>query len=140
MLQTIDYLRTEPVDINGVAENITRQVGLDLPEGVSLLGYQRVVVQVTVSPVKGTQILRIAPQIKGTPPGRKILLDTDALEVTVSGELAALKELLPTDISVTLDVTNYKPGTYSLKPEVKVTKKGVEVIRFQTSNISVTIQ
>jgi len=139
--QTIDYLRTEPVDINGATDSVTRQVGVDLPEGVSLVSSQRVVVQVTIVPVRGnTQILRIAPQIKGAPSGRKVLIDTDAVEVTVSGDLVALKELLPAEISVTLDVTNSKPGSYSLKPEVKVAKKGVEVVSFQPTSIGVTIQ
>ncbi len=140
ILQTIDYLRTELVDVNGATANVTRQVGIDLPKGVSLLGSQRVVVTITVAPVKSTQILRIAPQTKGTPSGSKVLPDTDAVEVTVSGELLVLKELLPSDISITLDVTNLKPGSYSLQPEVKVAKKGVEVIGTQPSSIGVTIQ
>ncbi len=136
----IDYLRTEPVDINGATDSVTRQVGLALPEGMSLVSPQRVTVQIAITPLKGTQILRIAPQIKNAPSGRKVLLDTDAVEVTVGGELAALKELTPADISITLDLTNLRPGSYSLKPEVKVAKKGVEVLRSEPSNVGVTIQ
>lgn len=137
-LQAINFLQTKEVDISGIASNISRPVGIELPEGVSLVGLETVTMRVAVVPAQGTRVFRVVPQTKGLASGLKVSFLTDSVEVTVSGDVLALNRLLPTEVSPTIDLSNLRPSIYYLTPQAPVLKD-IKVINIEPKEIGVVI-
>lgn len=50
VLKSLKAVTTEPIDITGARDNVTREVGLRLPDGVTAQGPERVSVEVHIAP------------------------------------------------------------------------------------------
>ncbi|MBI4497014.1 MAG: hypothetical protein HY689_03825 [Chloroflexi bacterium] len=120
VLQPLGFLKTQPVDITGLTAPAVRQVPVALPEGVSVVGQSTIEVELTVSPVRGSVQLRVAPRLEGLASGRQVVNETLSLTVTVSGEGPALLDLTPDRVTATLDLRGLEAGTHRLEPRVQV--------------------
>ncbi|MCJ7667509.1 MAG: CdaR family protein [Anaerolineae bacterium] len=116
--QLLGFVETELVDVEGAKTNLTRSVGLVLPEDISLLGVGRVLVRISVSPVLGGQTIRVSPTLQGLAPGLGATVSPEMVEVILAGPLADLSALQAGDVQVLLDLLDLGPGTYKISPQV----------------------
>lgn len=114
------YVETEPFNIKGAKESISKQVRLNLPEGVSVLGNPTVLASVEIKPVEGGITLEKRVTIQGLQPGYKASVAPESVKIILAGPLPSLAELKPEDVRVTVNLVGLKPGTYKLKPIASV--------------------
>ena len=134
------YVETVQLDLNGVSADIETSLALNLPEGVSLLGDQTVLVQVGISPIEGSLTLPDRPvTITGLSAGYVATISPLTVDLYLSGPLPLLDTLIPTDILVSLDVTGLLPGTYQLTPTITIMISGIRVESILPGTVEVII-
>lgn len=138
VLASMSTVPTAPVDVTNLDATVTRSVGLELPNGVSLVNRTSVQVEVTVTPVQGTAMFQVAPRLVGVPPGFTAQVGVPSVEVVVRGAGPALQELTPDKITVTLTITARAVGTTSVEPQVTA-PPGTQVVRVAPARVPVTL-
>lgn len=133
-------LETQPLDLEGANDEVTTRLAIDLPDGVSLVGDQTVLVRVNVSPIQTSlTISNKAVEVQGLQDGWYAQLAPDNVDVILSGPLPVLDTLTPQDVRVVVDVTDLLEGTYQLTPTVEFLVSDVVVESILPSAIEVTL-
>jgi len=114
-------LETQPLDLENANDELTTRLGIDLPEGVSLVGEQTVLVQVNIVPIQSSLTLsNQTVEVEGLPNGWYVQIAPDNVDVILSGPLPILDTLSPQDVRVLIDVTDLDIGTHQLTPNVEI--------------------
>ena len=113
-------VETEPLNLQDAKQDISTRLALDLPDNITLVGAQTVQVQVSISPIQTSVTLLNQPiNVTGLGEGLSIQIFPQTVDVIVSGPVPVLDVLVSRDVKVTVNVTDLRPGTYQLKPEVE---------------------
>ncbi|NOZ05038.1 MAG: hypothetical protein GXP41_01620 [Chloroflexi bacterium] len=118
--QLSGFIGTQPIDVSDAQKTISRQIGLVLPEGVTLLGEEGVSVEIQITPVSGGKTIQKEPVLQGIGPGLTAQTSPKLVDIILSGPLNALQDLNPDQVQVIVDLTERGPGTYQLRPTVSV--------------------
>jgi YbbR domain-containing protein len=129
---------TVPIDISNANADVSERVPIRLPEQVSALGTQSVVVQVGIKPIIGVQTVTRRPVIQGLGAGLAYSLTLDLVDVFLSGPVPKLNSLKPDAVPVILDLTGLGPGMHALEPSVPAPEE-VNVEGTSPETIEVTI-
>jgi YbbR domain-containing protein len=114
-------LETQPLDLENASDELSTRLAIDLPEGVSLVGEQTVLVRVNVSPIQSSLTLsNQAIEVEGLPNGWYAQVAPENVDVILSGPLPLLDTLSPQDVRVVIDVTDLAIGTHQLMPNVDI--------------------
>jgi YbbR domain-containing protein len=107
---------TEPIQINGVTQDVTQSVGLALPEGVQPAGGSDVKVQVTVSirPVAGSRSYDAGIITTGGAAGLDYHLSTTHAIALVGGPVADLDRLESAQFFLLAPVGGLGPGQHEV--------------------------
>ena len=137
----IDGLRveTEPVDITGLSESQTLQVGLDLPDGVSMVEVQPIVVTVQIEPLLSSDVVRRPVEIRALGEGLTATVEPETVRVIIFGPIPVLNSLEQDDVRVTVDLLNLEAGTHLLAPFVAISVDSVEHRSTQPPVVTVII-
>ncbi len=134
------YVETAALDLSGASENIETRLDLTLPPGVALVGEQNVLVQVSITPIEGSQKVDYRPvEVTGLGAGLNAQVSPVTVDVILSGPLPALNTLRPSDVHVSVDLSGRGAGTYQLTPFVTVSVDGVTVESVLPGTVQVTI-
>jgi len=133
------FVETQPLDISNAKENIEARLNLALPEGVSLVGEQSVLVQVSITAIETSTTVQRELEIQGLGPGLVAQPSPNVVDVILSGPLPTLDALLPTDVRVVINVLNLEPGIHQVRPEVIVLPERVTVQTVLPATIEVLI-
>jgi len=118
-LEALNVITTEDVDIGGATGDVVRTARLRLPEGISVLGRQDVLVRVRIGVVVGETVISVAPTWQNLPSGLALSYITPALLVKVTGPQPVLQRLLPRDIAVTVTLAGLTVGRHSIAPKIE---------------------
>lgn len=122
------YIRTDLVNIAEADSDITQRVGLQVPEGVTLIDIKSVVVDIDVEPVLTTSNFPWHPQIIGPDSGLTATVLPATINVSVIGTLALIDAFDPeTDLSLTVDLRGLSVGSYQIEPDALSNLLGVEI-------------
>jgi YbbR domain-containing protein len=113
-------IRTQPLDITGVTNDVIRTVSLDLPVDVSVSGGTSVTVTVQIELAQGRRTLRVTAVIVGLDPSLSVSGPLPLVSVVLLGELPDLQEIRPNDIAATINVTGLNVGTHTVSVSVSV--------------------
>ena len=115
------YIETEPVNLNGAQQSFESRVGLQLPEGIVVIGDQSVVVSVGVEAIyTSTQIIGVPVTAINLAGGLQARLSPQNVDVYISGPMNLLENIGTASVHVTLDLTGLTEGTYQLSPTVEL--------------------
>ncbi|HQJ32907.1 MAG TPA: CdaR family protein [Anaerolineaceae bacterium] len=115
------YIETEPVNLNGAQQSFESRVGLQLPEGIVVIGDQSVVVSVGVEAIyTSTQIIGVPVTAINLAGGLQAKLSPQSVDVYISGPMNLLENIGTASVRVTLDLTGLTEGTYQLSPTVEL--------------------
>jgi len=134
-------LETQPLDLENANDELSTRLAINLPEGVSLVGEQTVLVNVNVSPIQSSQTLSSKViEIEGLPDDWFTQISPEIVDVILSGPLPLLETLSPQEIRVFLDVTDLEEGTFQLTPivEILVSDIVVESILPETDEVVIS--
>lgn len=114
------FVGTVPLNILDATGDIERRMPLDLPEGISLVGEQSVLVNVSIEPVRKS--VTVSRAVETLNLGENLYARTSPSEVDIilTGPSATLDSLEPGDVRVVLDMIDYGVGIYQLEPQVLV--------------------
>jgi YbbR domain-containing protein len=133
------FVETQPLDISDAKDNIEARLNLALPEGVSLVGEQSVLVQVSIAAIPTSTTVQRELEVQGLGPGLVAQPSPNVVDVILSGPLPTLDTLLPTDVRVVINVLNLEPGIHQVRPEVIVLPERVTVQTVLPATIEVLI-
>jgi YbbR domain-containing protein len=134
------YVETEPIDTSGAKSDLDVQATLNLPEGVSVVGNQAVVVYVGIAAIEGSLTLNNMPvQMVGLGPGLAASLSPDHVDVILTGPLYLLDQLNSNQVQVSVDLTNQGPGVVKLAPQVNVGLSNIQAESVLPGTVEVSI-
>ena len=133
-------VETQPLDLRNASEDITTRLDLNLPEGVSVVGEQTVLIQAGISPIESSLTLsNEVVQVVGLPPGLTAQVLPATVDVIISGPLPLLDTLTRQDIRVTVDLSGLAAGTHQLTPRVEILIADVIVESILPGTVEVTL-
>ncbi len=133
-------LETQPLDLENANDELITRLGINLPEGVSLVGNQTVMVQVNVSPIQSSLTLSNKTiEVEGLPEGWFAQIAPNNVDVILSGPLPLLDILSLQEVRVIIDVTNLEEGTYQLVPEVEILVSDIVVESILPGTVEVVL-
>ena len=133
------FVETDVIDISGAEDDLELFVDLELPEGISVVGNQRVLVQINISAIEGSVQLAIPVTPTGLLPTRAAEISPETVDVILSGPIPILNRMTSLDIRVVVDLKDLDLGVYPLEPVVDVLPERVTVESIQPSTIEATI-
>ncbi len=134
------YIETEPLDLTNASANFEVPLALILPNGISVVGEPRVLVQVGIMPIEGSLTLTGRPvEIVNLKDGLQARISPQFVDVILTGPLPMLDALRLSDVRVVIDLEGLEAGTYQLQPRVEITIEGVKVESLLPETVEVTI-
>ena len=133
------YVETEPVDLTGTEDDVDTFVGLELPDGVSVVGDQAVLVRVSIAAIEGSLTVDLPVIPLGLLPTQAAILSPETVKLILSGPVPVLDSLEPSDIRVVVDLTGLDLGTYQLEPTVDLLPERIIAEAILPTTIQVTV-
>ncbi len=134
------YVETVSLDLSGAQADIEKQLAINLPPGVTLIGEQSVTVKVGIAPIESSRTISYRPvEMIGLAPGLDAHLSPQTVDIILSGPLPVLDSLAISDVHVQMDLTGLAPGTYQLKPIVSIAQQNLTVESILPGTVEVTI-
>lgn len=139
-LDSVGSIALGDISVAGANSNVTREVKLNLPEGVYLMDSSSTTVSVTVSVEELTEksytVDKIEPRNLGAGLSVSKIQDSSVV-VKVKGTASELDSIRGTDISAWLDLSGKTNGRYDVQVQVKVPAGSVENISPQTTSVTI---
>ena len=133
-------LETQPLDLENASDDLSTRLSINLPEGVSLVGEQTVLVRVNVSPIQSSLTLSNKTiEIEGFPGDWYAQIAPESVDVILSGPLPLLEILSPQEVRVLLDVTGLGEGTHQLIPDVDILVSDIVVESILPGTVEVVL-
>jgi len=134
------YVETTPINLNGTQDGLDLTLGLNLPNGVQVVGDQSIQVQVGVAAIEGSlSITRLIVNLVGLTEGLNAQVSPETVDIIISGPLPILDTLTADKIKVSVDVTGQGPGTYQLVPRVEMSSTELKLESVLPGSIEVII-
>lgn len=112
------YVDTDPVNIEGATSDVVAKAGLQVPESVSVLDVQAVLVNIAITPIESSLTVQRPVEIRGLQPGLTAVASPDSVDIILSGPLPTLEALRPEAVRVFVDLLDLQPGIHQIKPQV----------------------
>jgi YbbR domain-containing protein len=128
---------TKPIDISGATSDVSVQVSLDLPSGVTS-DTTSITVVVHLQAETSTRSLTVGVVPVGARSDRIYTLSTPSVVVTLGGATAALNALDTSTLVANVSVGNLGVGTHTVQVTVTV-PAGIKVVEISPLTITVTI-
>jgi len=141
MNQLSGTIETEPLNIEGVSEDISVRLKLNLPENVLPVGDQSVLVEASVEPILGSRTVSDQEiDIINLDPSLSAILSSPTVDVIVSGPLTILDQLGADELRVVVDADELTLGEYQLTPMVEILNPEIQVESILPESIEIVIQ
>jgi len=133
-------VETQPLSLQDAHEDINTRLALNLPEGVSIVGDQTVLIKAGVSPIESSVTLAGEKvEIIGLGSGLTAEVSPLAVDVILSGPLPLLDTLTRQGVRVVVDLTGLDSGTHQVVPKVEVLISDIVVESILPNTIEVVI-
>lgn len=133
------YIETEPLDLTGAEDDFESLVDLALPDGISVVGDTKVLVQVSIAAIETSLAVSLPVEVIGLTPGLAAVVSPMTVDVILSGPVPILDKLAPGDVRVVIDLTGYEIGVYQFIPVVEILPERVQKISILPATVEVTI-
>ncbi|MEA5079929.1 MAG: CdaR family protein [Anaerolineaceae bacterium] len=134
------YVETDPISLAGLKDNLTQQIGVRVPAGVTLVGDPSVSVQVSVAAIESSVSLTNIPvEATGLASNMEALISPDKVDLIVSGPLVALNAMNTLDLRVLIDLSGMKAGTYTITPTASLNNVDLAIESLLPTTFQVTI-
>lgn len=140
VLEIPGFVETEPLNIEGIQQNQEVRVGLQVPEGIQVVGDPSVLVQIAVSPIPSSVTVRLPVEVVGLAPGLQAIVAPNEVDIVVLGPLPVLRTLKLESLRAYVNVEGLEPGVYTLKVETESLIREVQVTSVVPEQVEVTLQ
>lgn len=143
LISSINWLETEEINIDGIAENKSFSTSLNIPSGLSIDDKGKTVrIEIELSSLNLNKEISAVLIYKNLSGSLKVeSIDPSIVKVIVSGSSAKLASLKDDDIKLNLDLSNRPAGTHNIDLAKKdfTVPDGIEVISFFPSALTVKL-
>jgi len=135
------FIETEPLNIEGLKDDLDISLRLNLPEGISVVEDQtEVLVRVGIAAIESSLTLPNLPvEITGLQPGLSVQISPETVTVIIAGPVALLDRLRASDVRAVVDLTSLSEGTYQIQPEVEILISELRTESLLPENVEVII-
>jgi YbbR domain-containing protein len=134
------FVHTYVLDLTGANDDIETRLGLDLPDGVSVVGEQQsVLVLVSIKAIEGSTTMTLPVEVIGLSAGFEAEISPQNVAVFLSGPLIVLEGLVEGDVRIFVDLTDLEIGTYQLVPTEEILPDRVVIDSMSPAVIEVNI-
>lgn len=133
------FVETDPVDLTGAEDDVDTFAALQLPEGISVVGDETVLVQVSIAAIEGSLTMDLPVTPIGLLPTQAAVLSPETVKVILSGPVTVLDSLKPSDLRVIVDLTGLELGTYQLEPFVDLLPDRLQADAILPTTIEVVV-
>jgi YbbR domain-containing protein len=134
------YVETEILDITDAIDDIETVLALNLPEGISVIGDDHVLVMVGVAAIEGSVTIAREVEVIGLLPGLEAQVSPAQVDVIVAGPIPDLENISPVDVRVVVDLTGLETGSYQLQPIVEILPESIYLQSISPETVEVIIQ
>lgn len=118
ILDTIDELKTEPIDLSAINDNKTVNLKINIPDGVNISYGNEVIVNINVIK-KITKDFTIKYTITGENEGIKVTTSSETINVKIKAFEDEIEKITSDNIKANLNISNLKTeGTFEETPTV----------------------
>ena len=133
------FVFTSPLNLSQATGDLERRLALDLPQGISPVEDQGVLVKVSISPVEGTITVARPVEMQGLEDRLFAVLSPESVEIILNGPLPTLNSLQVEDVRVIVDLLDLGLGTHQVSPLIIIALTDVEHDPAFPTTIEVTI-
>lgn len=133
------FVETEPVNVSGATAEFERRVSLNLPEGVSLVGDQSVLVRASISAIETSITITRTLETEGLGQGLFATISPTEVSLILKGPISILDSLQAGEVRVVVDLFGLEVGVHQLEPQVIVAPTELQVQTVLPDSIEVTI-
>lgn len=133
------FIETNPINIEGLIDDIEVNASLVLPEGIILIREPGVLVQIGVAAIESSLTMPLPIELIGLSPDLSAIVSPSVVDVIVSGPIRVLEELTPASFRAVIDVTNLEPGTYQVSPVIDLIPDRVQIDSILPETVEVVI-
>jgi YbbR domain-containing protein len=133
------YVETTPLNIDEATGDVVERMPLDLPEQVSPVGVQGVLVTVYIEAQQGTLTILREPVIRGMGANLDATVSPAEVALTLTGARSRLRALTDEDVYVYVDLVDKGIGQHSVDLTYLV-PEGLEVISLLPDSVDVAIR
>lgn len=133
-------VETQSLNLQNAQEDINTQLALNLPEGISVVGEQTVLIQAGISPIESSVTLAGEKvEIIGIGAGLIAQASPALVDVILSGPLPLLDKLTRQGVKVIVDLSGLGIGTHQVIPKVEILISDIVVESILPNTIEVVI-
>lgn len=133
------YVETNVIDLTGLSDDVDIRATLNLPQGVTLVGEESVLVRLSIAAQEGTLPITLPIETIGLPPDMDATFSPETVELLLAGSLPILNNLKPAEIRVAVNLSGMEPGVYQVTPMVDLLPNQVRVVYIQPETVEVQI-
>jgi len=133
------YVETNPIVLTGLSDDVDVRASLELPNGVTQVGEESVLVRLSIAAREGTLLINLPIEAIGLPPDIHAVFSPETVEVLLAGPLPILNNLKPAEIRVSVDLSEMEPGVYQVEPVVDLLPNQVDATYISPGSVQVTI-
>jgi YbbR domain-containing protein len=133
------YVETEVLDIEGATDDIETVLSLSLPEGISVIGDNRVLVFIGVAAIEGSVTLSLEVEAIGLLPDLAAQIAPATVDVIIAGPIPDLENITPVDVRVVVDLAGLEIGTHQIRPSVEILPDGLYLESISPETVEVVI-
>jgi YbbR domain-containing protein len=138
LLGSINFLTTEEVDIRNKRGKIAQEVGLELGGRKITVTPDKVLVEMEVSKRAVRTLANIPPTLLQDDEALLVEYAPRVVSLTIEGPEEIIKTIVAEDVSIILNITMKKPGTYRIDPEV-IIPSNIEKYWLDIDSFEITI-
>jgi hypothetical protein len=132
-------VETEVLDIEGATDDIETVLSLSLPEGISVIGDNRVLVFIGVAAIEGSVTLSLEVESIGLLPALAAQIAPATVDVIIAGPIPDLENISPVDVRVVVDLAGLEIGTHQIRPSVEILPDGLYLESISPETVEVVI-
>ena len=134
------YVETDTLDITNAIDDIETILTLNLPEGISVIGDDHVIVMVGVAAIEDSVTISRDVEIIGLVPGLEAQVAPQQVDILIAGPIPDLENINPVDVRAVLDLSGLEAGTYQLAPVVEILPDNIYLQSISPETVEVIIQ
>jgi YbbR domain-containing protein len=134
------FVETNPLDLEGLNDDVDIRATLNLPDGVSLAGEQSVLVRLSIAAQEGSLPISLPVEVVGLPPDLKATLSPETVELLLTGPTPLLNNMTPGGIRISVNLTGLEAGLYQVTPVVDLLPSQVNVASINPESVGVSIE
>jgi len=134
------YVETDPINLTLLKDDLTQDVNLRLPSGITVVGNPTVNVQVSITTVENSvQYTNVPVVAAGLNADFTAKISPARVDVIIAGPLVSLNSVISSDLQVQIDLTGMQPGTYTFEPDARLNYPDLRIENLLPTTFEVTI-